>query len=131
MSRRPAAITAPLGTAFQLVDDLLDYEGNTETRQERRRRPARRQTDLPLLIAMERGTAAESATDPRAIEHGDGDRSPDDIVEIVRYAPGPSGGNARGRAPRGREGREATRSILPEVRLPRSLLEFICARDRW
>jgi hypothetical protein len=33
-----------LGTAFQLVDDLLDYEGNSERAgQERRRRPARRQ----------------------------------------------------------------------------------------
>ena len=41
-----AAYGRSLGTAFQLVDDLLDYEGATaRARQERRRRPARRQAD--------------------------------------------------------------------------------------
>jgi octaprenyl-diphosphate synthase len=48
-----------LGTAFQLVDDLLDYEGNsTELGKNVGDDLREGKPTLPLLIAMERGTAA-------------------------------------------------------------------------
>jgi len=73
-----------LGTAFQLVDDLLDYEGTTESLGKtvgddlREGKPT-----LPLLVAMSRGTSAERELIRRAIEHGEVERLPE-IIDIVR-----------------------------------------------
>ncbi len=73
-----------LGTAFQLVDDLLDYEGTTESLGKtvgddlREGKPT-----LPLLVAMSRGTPEERALVRHAIEHGEVERLPD-IIDIVR-----------------------------------------------
>src|SRR5664279_5177897 len=59
-----AAYGRSLGTAFQLVDDLLDYEGATEQLGKNVGDDLREgKPTLPLLIAMERGSAAE----PRSI----------------------------------------------------------------
>lgn len=73
-----------LGTAFQLVDDLLDYEGATEQLGKNVGDDLREgKPTLPLLLAMERGSAEQRAVVRHAIEHGEVDRLAE-IVEIVR-----------------------------------------------
>lgn len=73
-----------LGTAFQLVDDLLDYEGATEALGKNVGDDLREgKPTLPLLIAMERGTEAERTLVREAIEQGEVARLPD-IVQIVQ-----------------------------------------------
>ena len=73
-----------LGTAFQLVDDLLDYEGATEQLGKNVGNDLREgKPTLPLLIAMERGSADERAIVRHAIVHGEVARLAE-IVAIVR-----------------------------------------------
>ena len=80
-----AAYGRSLGTAFQLIDDLLDYEGATEQLGKNVGDDLREgKPTLPLLLAMERGTPAERELIRHAIEHGEIDRLPE-IVEIVRH----------------------------------------------
>ena len=80
-----AAYGRALGTSFQLVDDLLDYEGATEQLGKNVGDDLREgKPTLPLLLAMERGSATERELIRHAIEHGEVARLPD-IVEIVRH----------------------------------------------
>jgi len=73
-----------LGTAFQLVDDLLDYEGATEQLGKNVGDDLREgKPTLPLLIAMERGSPSERELVRHAIKHGEVARLAD-IVAIVR-----------------------------------------------
>ena len=73
-----------LGTAFQLVDDLLDYEGDPLALGKNVGDDLREgKPTLPLLIAMERGTAAERELIRHAIEHGEVQGLPQ-IVDVVR-----------------------------------------------
>lgn len=73
-----------LGTAFQLVDDLLDYEGLSEQMGKNVGDDLREgKPTLPLLVAMERGTPEQRALIRHAIEHGEVEKLPE-IVEIVR-----------------------------------------------
>jgi octaprenyl-diphosphate synthase len=79
-----ASFGRSLGTAFQLVDDLLDYEGATAQLGKNVGDDLREgKPTLPLLIAMQRGTAEQAATIRHAIEHGEVEKLPE-IVEIVR-----------------------------------------------
>jgi octaprenyl-diphosphate synthase len=73
-----------LGTGFQLVDDLLDYDGHSEELGKNVGDDLREgKPTLPLLVAMTRGTEAERTLIRRAIEHGEVERL-GEIVEIVR-----------------------------------------------
>ena len=79
-----AAYGRSLGTAFQLVDDLLDYEGATAQLGKNVGDDLREgKPTLPLLLAMERGSAEERQLLRHAIEHGEVGRL-GEIVEIVR-----------------------------------------------
>ena len=74
-----------LGTAFQLVDDLLDYEGSSSQLGKNVGDDLREgKPTLPLLVAMERGTHTERELIRHAIQHGEVARLAD-IVEIVRH----------------------------------------------
>jgi octaprenyl-diphosphate synthase len=73
-----------LGTAFQLIDDVLDYEGDTHALGKNVGDDLREgKTTLPLLIAMERATPEQRQLLRHAIEHGELERL-SEIVEIVR-----------------------------------------------
>jgi len=73
-----------LGTAFQLVDDLLDYEGDPHQLGKNVGDDLREgKPTLPLLMAMERGSALERDLIRHAIVNGEIERLRD-IVTIVR-----------------------------------------------
>jgi len=114
-----------LGTAFQLVDDLLDYEGNSDELGKNVGDDLREgKPTLPLLIAMERGTAAERDLIRHAIENGELQKLPD-ILAIVRRtgALDATREAAQGQADKAREALFA----LPESAARAALLE-LCSR---
>jgi octaprenyl-diphosphate synthase len=60
-----------LGTAFQLIDDVLDFSGDSsEIGKNLGDDLAEGKPTLPLLFAMRHGSAAQSAQIRHAIEHG-------------------------------------------------------------
>jgi octaprenyl-diphosphate synthase len=73
-----------LGTAFQVIDDVLDYDGNAAEMGKNLGDDLREgKATLPLILAMQRGNAEQSQTVREAIETGSLDRL-QDIVTIVR-----------------------------------------------
>jgi octaprenyl-diphosphate synthase len=73
-----------LGTAFQVIDDLLDYDGDTKELGKNLGDDLREgKSTLPLIIAMQRGTPTERSLIQKAIEQGTVNGLTD-IVEIVR-----------------------------------------------
>ncbi len=74
-----------LGTAFQLVDDLLDYEGRTDELGKNVGDDLREgKPTLPLLVAMERGTAEERTLIREAIEQGEVQKLPQVLAAVRR-----------------------------------------------
>ncbi len=121
-----AAYGRSLGTAFQLVDDLLDYEGSTAQLGKNVGDDLREgKPTLPLLIAMERGTPHERDLVRHAIQHGEVARL-SEIVEIVRH----TGAITATREAARQEAEQAAAQLsrLPPSEYREALLEF-CARS--
>ena len=120
-----AAYGRALGTAFQLVDDLLDYEGNSEELGKNVGDDLREgKPTLPLLIAMQRGSDGDRQLVRSAIEHGEVERLPD-IIALVRR----TGALDATRAAAEQEAERARRCIdaLPASKAREALLE-LCVR---
>lgn len=74
-----------LGTAFQLVDDILDYEADSEVMGKNAGDDlAEGKPTLPLLYAMWHGNPQQSAQIKQAIETGDGMQHFDEIMATMR-----------------------------------------------
>lgn len=115
-----------LGTAFQLVDDLLDYEGNASQLGKNIGDDLREgKPTLPLLIAMQRGETHERDLIRHAIENGEVLRL-QEIVEIVRR----TGALEATRHAARQEAELARRAIvaLPVSEAREALIEF-CVRS--
>ncbi len=80
-----AAYGRHLGTAFQLVDDLLDYTSNSETMGKQAGDDlAEGKPTLPLLYAMWHGNPDESALLRQAIEQGNGRDLLGQVLDIMK-----------------------------------------------
>ena len=73
-----------LGTAFQVIDDVLDYTGDAEVMGKNLGDDLREgKTTLPLIAAMQRGTASQKDIIKTAIETG-GVAMLNEVVDIVK-----------------------------------------------
>jgi octaprenyl-diphosphate synthase len=111
-----------LGTSFQLIDDVLDYEGDAHELGKNIGDDLREgKTTLPLLIAMERATPEQRALLRHAIEEGELEKL-QEIVDIVRSTGALESTREAARA----EARHASEclKLLPRNRWTESLLEF-------
>ncbi len=73
-----------LGTAFQVIDDVLDYDGNSTEMGKNLGDDLREgKVTLPLIIAMQRGNADQCALIRKAIEEGETDNLAA-VIEIVK-----------------------------------------------
>ena len=73
-----------LGTAFQVIDDVLDYAGDASVMGKNLGDDLREgKATLPLIAAMQRGTEQERTAIQMAIENGEVDKL-DEVVRIVK-----------------------------------------------
>ncbi len=79
-----AAYGQALGTAFQVIDDVLDYDGDAAEMGKNLGDDLREgKATLPLIAAMQRGSAEQCALIRNAIETGETERL-DEIIAIVK-----------------------------------------------
>jgi len=119
---RMADYGAHVGTAFQLIDDVLDYSGEAATIGKSLGDDlAEGKPTLPLIHAMRAGSAADKARVRKAIVDG-GREDFGDVLAAIRA----SGSLDYAKAAAQREADAASASIagLPESEFKRSLLEL-------
>ena len=115
-----------LGTAFQLVDDLLDYEGDPAALGKNVGDDLREgKPTLPLLLAMARGTPDESRLIRHAIEQGEVETL-GAIVAIVRRTGAIDATREAARAET--ETARQRLALLPDSEARKALLE-LCVRS--
>lgn len=111
-----------LGTAFQLVDDVLDYSGQeADTGKHLGDDLAEGKPTLPLIYVMQNGSPEQAACVRRAIETGGRDDFPL-VLDAIRSSGALE--HARGRAREAAEQAKMAISILPDSNYKRSLLEL-------
>ena len=103
-----------LGTAFQVIDDVLDYDGNASEMGKNLGDDLREgKATLPLILAMQRGNSSQRQTVREAIETGSVERL-QEVVAIVRETGALT-------ATRQAASAEAQRAIDAAGRLPHNL----------
>ena len=111
-----------LGTAFQLIDDVLDYSADeTQTGKHLGDDLAEGKPTLPLIHAMQHGTAAQAAVVRGAIEQGDVGKFTE-VLEII-HATGALE-FTRQQALREAEAANAAISAFADSKYKQSLLEL-------
>jgi octaprenyl-diphosphate synthase len=115
-----------IGTAFQLVDDLLDYQGDAnETGKSIGADLREGKPTLPLLLAMQRCSSTERDLIRSAIENGE----VQGLAEIAAIVERTGSLDATRRAARDEADKAAAALIsLPESKAKMALLEF-CVRS--
>ena len=122
IEQRMACYGMHLGTAFQLIDDVLDYSGaEVETGKRLGDDLAEGKPTLPLIYVMENGTPAQVACVRNAIENGGRDHFPA-VLAAIRA----SGAlvHARQQAEREADSARAAIDALPASTHKDSLLEL-------
>jgi octaprenyl-diphosphate synthase len=85
MEQAMASYGMYLGTAFQLVDDIMDYTADAKSMGKNIGDDlAEGKPTLPLLYAMEKGTATQKKRISDAIEHCNGMDYLDEILDILK-----------------------------------------------
>ncbi len=111
-----------LGTAFQLVDDVLDYSGNAEEIGKSLGDDlAEGKPTLPLIYAMQHGTAEQASIVRTAIEQGDLERFAE-VLQVVQQTGALD--YTRKQAEREAEAACAALAVLPDTQYKQSLLEL-------
>ena len=111
-----------LGTAFQLVDDVLDYSGDAqEIGKNLGDDLAEGKPTLPLIYAMQHGTQVQAALVRSAIEQGDIALF-DQVLQVVQQTGALE--YTRQQAQREAEAACAALAVLPETPYKKSLMEL-------
>lgn len=111
-----------LGTAFQLVDDVLDYTGDTqEIGKNLGDDLAEGKPTLPLIYAMQHGSAAQAELVRTAIEQGDL-KLFDQVLKVVQQTGALE--YARQQAKREADAACVALAVLPDTVYKKSLMEL-------
>lgn len=111
-----------LGTAFQLVDDMLDYSGDEQTIGKNLGDDlSEGKPTLPLIYAMQHGDASQGAMVKLAIEQGNIGRFAE-VLQVIKHTGALE--YTRLQAQRESEAACAALSILPDTAYKQSLLQL-------
>ncbi len=111
-----------LGTAFQLVDDVLDYSGDEQaTGKNLGDDLAEGKPTLPLIYAMQHGNASQAAVVRMAIEQGDLGRFAE-VLEVIKQTGALE--YTRQQAQQESDAACAALAVLPDTNYKQSLLQL-------